>query len=290
VLLTLMLGGCGNTHNTPRAAVAAYLTEVNAVEKQLAPPLVSVTRTIVDFARQSRASGAPHVKHGAGAGALGQFRVVPAGQSDALLSADAQIKGLRGRLAALPAPGPARRLRTLLLELVDRQATLTHQMAKLVVFLPGFSQAMAPLGPALVRLERVLSVAQAQGPAAVAAVYAEKSVALRGFRAVALAILRNLRGLDPPVVSLPSYHAQVRAIQGMARSAEGLAGALGTGSTAAARPLLVQFSRAATGPASLTAQKAQIAAIHAYDAQIASLNRLAEAASRERLRLSLTLK
>jgi hypothetical protein len=289
VLLTLLLGGCGNTHKTPRAAVAAYLTEVNAVEKQLAPPLVSVTRTIVQFARQSRASGAPR-KKGAGAGALGQFRVVPGGQADALLHADAQIKGLRGRLATLPAPGPAQRLRTLLLELVDRQATLTHQMAKLVVFLPGFSQAMAPLGPALVRLERVLSVAQAQGPAAVAAVYAQKSAALRGFRAIALTIQRSLRRLDPPVVSLPSYRAQVRAVQGMARSAEGLAAALGASSTAAARPLLAQFSRAATGPTSLTAQRAQIAAIHAYDAQIASLNRLAEAASRERLRLSRTLK
>ena len=76
----------------------------------------------------------------------------------------------------------------------------------------------------------------------------------------------------------------------MARSAGGLAGALGTGRTAATQPLLAQFSRSATGPTSLTAQKAQIAAIHAYDAQIASLNRLAEAASRERLRLSRTLK
>jgi hypothetical protein len=289
VLLTLLLGGCSNTHTTPRAAVAAYLKKVNGVEQQLAPPLVSVTRTIVQFARQSRASGAPHVKPGAGAGALGQFRVVPGGQAGALLSADAQIERLRGRLAALPAPRPAQRLRALLLTLVDRQATLTRQTAKLVVFLPGFAQAMAPLGPALVRLEHVLSIAQAQGPAAVAAVYAEKSVALRTFRTAALGILRRLRRLDPPVVSLPSYRAQVRAIQGMARSAQGLAGELGTGSTAAAQPLLHQFSRAATGPASLTAQKAQIAAIHAYDAQIASLNHLAEAASRERLRLNRTL-
>ncbi|MEA2157641.1 MAG: hypothetical protein QOD66_21 [Solirubrobacteraceae bacterium] len=290
MLLALLLGGCGNTQNTPRAAVAAYVAKVNAVEKQLAPPLVSVTRTIVQFARQSRGQGASHVKGRAGAGALGQFRVVPAGQADALLRADAQIKVLRGRLAALPAPGPAQRLRTLLLQLVDRQATLTHQMAKLVVFLPGFSEAMAPLGPALVRLERVLSVAQAQGSAAVAAVYTEKAVALRNFRAVALAILRALRKLDPPVVSLPAYQAQVRAIQGMATSAKGLAGALGSGSTTAARPLLVQFSRAATGPASLTAQKAQIAAIRAYNAQIASLNRVATAANRERLRISQTLK
>jgi hypothetical protein len=290
VLLALWLGGCGGTQNTPRSAVAGYLTKVNAVEKRLAAPLVTVTQTIVQFAHQSQGKGASHLKGRAGAGALGQFRVVPAGQADALLRADVQINGLRGRLAALSAPAPAQRLRTLLLELVDRQARLTHQMAKLVVFLPGFTQAMAPLGPALVRLERVLSVVQAQGSAAVAAVYAEKSAALRSFRAVALVILRGLRRLEPPGVSLPAYRAQVRALQGMASSAEGLAGALGSGNTTAAQPLLIQFRRAAAGPTSLTAQKAQIGAIRAYDAQITSLNRLGADANRERLRLSQTLK
>jgi hypothetical protein len=290
VLLALWLGGCGGTQNTPRSAVAGYLTKVNAVEKQLTAPLVTVTRTIVQFAHQSRASRAAKVKQRVSAGALGQFRAVPSGQADALLRADVQIHGVRVRLAALPAPAPAQRLRRLLLELVDRQATLTHQMAKLVVFLPGFSQAVAPLGPALLRLERVLSVVKAQGSAAVAAVYAEKSAALRSFRAVALVILHDLRRLDPPGVSLPAYRAQVGALQGMASSAEGLAGALGSGNTTAAQPLLVQFSRAAARPASLTAQKAQIAAIRAYDAQITSLNRLGADANRERLRLSQTLK
>jgi hypothetical protein len=273
-LLALLVGGCGQAQNTPRTAVAGYLTQVNAVEKQLAAPLTSVTRTIVQFAHQSRAQG------------VSRLRVVPPAQAQALLRADAQINGLRDHLAALKAPAPAQRLRALLLELVDRQARLTRQMAKLVVFLPRFSQAMAPLAPALVRLEHVLSVAQAQGPAAVAAVYSEKAVALRDFRAVALAILRDLRGLDPPAVSLPPYRAQVRAVQGMASSADGLAVALGSGSTTAARPLLVQFSRAAAGPAALSAQKAQIAAIRAYDAQLSSLNRLGVTASRERLQLT----
>jgi hypothetical protein len=290
VLLALWLGGCGGTQTTPRSAVAGYLTRVNAVEKQLAAPLVTVTQTIVQFARQSRRPGASRAKGRAGTGTLGQFRAVPTGQADALLRADVQIHRLRRRLAALPAPVPAQRLRTMLLQLVDRQSTLTRQMAKLVVFLPGFSQAMTPLGPALVRLERVLSVVQAQGSAAVAAVYAEKASALRSFRAVTLVILRGLGRLDPPKVSLPAYRAQVRALKGMASSAEGLAGALSSGNTTAAQPLLIQFRQAATGPASLTAQKAQIAAIRAYDGQITSLNRLGTAASRERLRLSQTLK
>lgn len=257
-------------------ALARYVAQVNAVEKQLAAPLVTVTRTLVQFARQSRR---PH-------GALG---LAPVGQAEALRATNAQIVRLRGRLAALPAPAGAQRLRTLLLKLVDRQAALTREMVKLVVFIPGFARAMAPFGPALVALEHVLSIAQARGPAAVAAVYAQKATALRSFRVAAMAILRDLRRLHPPALSQPPYRAQVRALSSMADTAGRLATALGSGSATQARPLLAQFSRAAAGPTSVAAQKAQIASIRAYDAELTSLNRLAQAASRERLRLSKTV-
>jgi hypothetical protein len=275
-LLALLLGGCGGSQSSPRTALARYVAQVNVVEKQLAAPLVTVTRTLVQFARQSRRPR----------GAIG---LAPVGDAQALRVTNGQINRLRGRLAALPAPAGAQRLRTLLLELVDRQAALTRQMVKLVVFLPGFARAMAPFGPALVALEHVLSVTQARGPSAVATVYAQKATALRGFRVVAIAILRDLRGLDPPALSQPPYRAQVRALTSLADTAGRLATALGSGSATQARPLLVQFSRAAAGPSSVAAQKAQIAAIRAYDAQLTSLNRLAEAASRERLRLSKTV-
>jgi hypothetical protein len=273
--LTLAVTGCGETQTTPRMAVASYLNEVNALERQLATPLVVVTRTIVQFSRDAR-SRRP-------------VRVAPAGQAEALLRSGAQITALRARLSSLTAPAPARRLRVLLLQLVDRQASLTRQMAKLVTFLPGFAQVMAPFGPALVGLERVLSLNQANGSSAVSAVYAEKAAALRNFRAVVLSILSRLRRLDPPAVSLPPYRAQLRSLAAMATTADALAAALQQGSATAAGPLLAQFSQAAAGPSSVTAQKAQIAAIRAYDAELTSLNRLAEAASRERLRLARTL-
>jgi hypothetical protein len=276
--LALLLGGCGSgSQNTSRAGVARYVAAVNATERQLSAPLADVTRTIVAYSQAARS------KRGVAAAAP------PAAEAQSLLRDGAQIDNLRGRLAALPAPAPARQLRAQLVELVDRQATLTRQMAKLVRFLPGFSLAMAPLGPALLRLERVLSISQAQGSAAVAQVYAEKAAALLDFRGVAVGILQALRSLDPPTVSVPPYRAQVRAVGTMVSTAGALARALSAGSAAQARPLLIAFSQAAAGPSSVAAQRARIAAIRAYDARLRSLNRLAEQASRERLRLSKTL-
>jgi hypothetical protein len=273
-LPALLLAGCGGSHQTPRAAVARYVTQVNAVESQLAPPLVSVTRTVTQFAG------------GRSASPLG---VIPSAEAAALSRAGRRIGTLRARLAAIPAPAPAGHLRSLLLRLVDRQAALTRQMSKLVVFLPRFSLAMAPLRPSLIGLERVLGVTKAAGPAAVTAVYAEKAAALRRFRAALEGMLVKLRRLDPPVVSRPPFQAQVRALEGMSRAAGGLAGVLGAGNQAAVARLLMQFDRAAAGPVSRRAHQAQVMAVRAYDKQLTSLNHLAEQASRERLRLAKTL-
>lgn len=273
-LLTLLLAGCGGSHDTPRADLARYVTQVNAVEKQLVPPLVSVTKTVGQFAG------------GRSASPLG---VIPSAEAASLAQAGRRIAVLRARLAALPAPAPARHLRSLLLALVDRQAALTRQMAKLVVFLPRFYRAMEPLRPSLATLERWLSVNQAAGPAAVAAVFAEKAAALRRFRTAVEGILAELRPLDPPPVSRPPLRAQVQALEGMAGAAGGLARVLGPGSSAAVKTLLTQFDRAASGPQSSRAHQAQVMAVRAYDGQLTSLNRLAEQAARERLRLVKTV-
>jgi hypothetical protein len=148
---------------------------------------------------------------------------------------------------------------------------------------------MQPLQPSLLGLERVLGVTKAAGPAAVATVYAEKSAALRRFQAQLNGMLAKLRPLDPPAVSRPPFQAQVRALQGMSHAAGQLAGVLSAGNPAAVKTLLAQFDQAAAGPISARAHQAQVMAVRAYDRELGSLNRLAEQASRERLRLTRTL-
>jgi hypothetical protein len=257
--------------------VADYVMQINSVERSLGTPLLSVTRVASQFSRSKTSSGTKVVNQ------------TPAEQHAALQVAVAQMVPLRKRLAALKPPAQAQRLRALLLELTDRQISLARELSKLVVFLPGFTAAMGPLAPAVANLERTLGVNQARGPAAVAQVYTQKATALRQFRSIVLGILARVQQLRPPVASTPTYRTQVRALQGMASAAGGLAAALPNGNSTAVSGLLARFDRAAGEPVSLTAQRAQASAIRAYDAKLSSLNGLAEQASRERLRLSKSL-
>lgn len=270
----MFLAGCGSARSTPRQALRHYLVKVNAVERQLVKPLAQVTKADAQFAHDQSHRGA-----------AATFDLLTRAPQHELLQADAQVRSLGGQLAAIPVPATARQLRTLVLRLIEAQSKLTRLSAKLVVFLPGFAAAMTPLGPALHQLERVLSVNQASGAAAVQAVYTEKESALLRFRATLDHIVRVLRHLPTPRPLKPNYQAQLRAVQGMSLSAGRLARALQQGSGSAIPQLLTSFDNAAVLPQTLPVQKAEIAAIKTYNAQVRHLTALAEQAQRERQRL-----
>jgi hypothetical protein len=206
-----------------------------------------------------------------------------------MLTALAQIARQRTRLASLPAPPAAVRLRTLLLEVVDGQVRIAHELQKLVVFLPRFGSTLQPLGPAITRLQSVLSEQSAYGAAAVAAVYEQKAAALRSFQASLEGILAKLRRLQPPAVSEPDYAAQLKALEGMSSNAGKLAAAIAQGPSGNVQPLLTAFDRAAASAQSASVLRARDAAVRSYDRQLSRINELAQAAERERLRLADTL-
>lgn len=277
ILLALIAGGCGQqSQPSQRSAVASYVKHVNAIEKALAKPLASVASAGNAFSQQQRSAGK-------------SIRYVGPPPEQTLQQAWTEIRALRTRLAALRVPPTAKHLRVLLLELLDDQAAMTHQVAELVAFLPRYAAALRALGPATKQLKTVLSQRSAYGAAAVHAVFASKAAALRRFQATTSAILIQLRGLRPPAVSQPGFKAQLIALEGMSRSAGRLAGALASGSTSDVRPVLAQFDRAAASSDTVAVQKAEIAAAHAYNARISALNALSQKVSVERLRLSNTL-
>ncbi|HUE25663.1 MAG TPA: hypothetical protein VMP89_02740, partial [Solirubrobacteraceae bacterium] len=210
-------------------------------------------------------------------------------REQALLAAWRKITAVRARLAGLQAPVAALRLRALLLALVDHQAALTLQSARLVQFLPEFTAALKPLRPAITRLSAVLRTNQASGAASVAAVYAQKAHALRAYRLTTQQIGARLLRLTPPTMLLPSYRTELGALQGMGSAAGKLADALAAQQTSRIAPLLSAFDSAASAPGARSAQLAQATAIKAYDRQIAQLTQLELAAARERLRLTNTL-
>jgi hypothetical protein len=276
VLFGLAAAGCGQT-SSERPAVAAYLRKVQRIENALGAPLAVVTRTASQFA----------VDQSTHARGLGNFLDLTPVQP--LRRAAAQIRALRVRLAAINAPAPATHLRALLLELCDRQAQMTDELAKIVMFLPQFAGAMRPFTPAVVRLERVLSRQSAYGAAAVAAVYASKASALRQFQDTMRGIVTRLHRLQVPAVSRPSYNAQVHALEGMGDSAGRLASAIADGPSGNVQQLLVDFDRAAASSQSSSVQRSQAAAARAYDAQSARLSQLSDKVALERLRLDRTL-
>jgi hypothetical protein len=272
VALALVVAGCGQTSN-PRAAVATYLTRVNKLERALVHPLSVVTSTGRQFAKEQRNGGT-------------LTNLLPAAHRDALLRALARLDAVRARLAALKAPAAAMHLRSLLLRVIDVQAGLTREEAQLVIFLPAYAKALAPLAPVTRRLEATLSQQTAYGQAAVAAVYASKATALRRFHTAVDGIVKHLEQLRSPAVTRSDYVRQIAALKGMSATASALADALTGGPHGDIQQLLVKFDRAAASTQTVAAQKAHIAAVRVYDNQSARLVKLARAAELERLRLA----
>lgn len=276
VVLVLSMAGCGGQNRAdPRNQVAAYLDQVNLTERALGRPLSDVSHVA------ARLSVPAH--RGSG--------VRDSAADVSLLHGDlGQIQALGGRLAAIPAPPSAARLRTMLVTLVHRQASLTRQTAELAIFLPRFNRALTPLAAASRRLARALLVNQAYGAAAVQAVYAAKAAALRTFHTQLQRVLARLARLHPPPVSASNYRLQKESLRGMSVNASRLATALETGNRLGVAPLLAAFDRAAAIPQSKRVLRAQIAAAKSYDREVASLRVLAARAVDERLRLQQTLR
>jgi hypothetical protein len=274
--IAVALAGCGGHASTQRPALASYVDQVNHVEKQLAKPFQAVTNAGSTFAKTN----------GTGAGHLS-----PKVQEQKLLRAMHRIRTLRLHLAQIPAPGPALHLRKLLLRLVSGEQSMTVQLSKLVAFLPQFSKILTSLAPATTKLQNALKVTTPLGfgTAGVQAELAVKAKALHAYEEVLYQTIVRLRKLDPPALSRPQLVTQVKTLERMQSTAGKLADALVSGSSNI-RPLLQAFDRAAAGTRSVAAQRAQIAAIKAYDARAAKLDQLAKAVELERTRLDRNLK
>jgi division protein CdvB (Snf7/Vps24/ESCRT-III family) len=275
--LAVVLSGCGQAANPERTAVARYLTRVQKVETAFTKPLGEVTQDGDQFAQHNFKSSS----------VLG--REALAAEESSLLRAATQIDALRARLASLASPAAAAQLRALLLKLAQRQAALAREVAGIVVFVPSFSAVLEPLRPATQRLAHVLADNTASSSGAVADLDAAKASALRRFAATVQTIETGVRRLHPPAISAPGYRTQLVSLQGMSQTAGELATALTSADNSRIAPLLVRFDHAATLNATVGAQRAQIAAVRAYDAQVDSVSRLVDRIDTVRYRLDSTL-
>lgn len=252
-----LAAACGGGKSTARRdAVASYILRVDAIEQRLAKPLLDVSKANRDFAGAKAAS--------------------PASRRE-LVQAEATIGRLGRRLRALNPPPDAAHLHALLLAFVAREEQIASEVADLAVFIPAFDAALKPILPAGAALRQVLARTKATA--------AEKAAALDGYNAALEPVIAKLEGLRPPPASRPVWSEQIATLKGVRAAVGALAAGLRANRAAAIPALLHRLSEAAVANRSVAAQKAQIAAVKAYDAKVKSLNALGSRISDEEARL-----
>lgn len=285
-VLVTVGGGGGSKVSPERRDVTAYIDAVNGVQKQMGKPLARVFAAYRDFTGNGSSTRNP---------------------APELADATRTLDTLRARLAALPAPPQARKLRRLLLKLVAQQAAVTREVQGLATFTPAFARTLAvakranaALGVAL----RTVPVPKAhavrgtkQQVLAAEARYkrdarrsaAAQADAIDAYDAAVAEVLRRLAKLHPPQVFRPSYDAQVKALRAVHDSGAKLAAALRQPTRSAVPDLGRAFVLSSRIAQSTAAQKAQIAAIEHYNARARAISGSASLVQQEEVRLQRVL-
>jgi hypothetical protein len=284
-VVALVAAGCGGgKKRNARQDVANYVQRVNRIETQMRTPLLGVEKAYRRFTTRNLVQSQPR-----------------------LARAEKTLRTLERRLKLVPPPPEARRLHRLLLQLLSREVGIAHEVVQLADFLPAFDSALRPLAPAGARLAQSLTAAQAPQPRLVRGTKKQlarararfKAQTLRAQRAQAAAIdlylgevrdvERRLRALDPPAVMAPTRDAELSTLVRVETSGAALARALANGEGKKIAALDLRYREAARGGSSIAQQRAQIAAIKAYDRRARNVLKLSIRVQRELARLDRTL-
>lgn len=270
-------------HESPkRKAVSRYITSIDTIEQQMTYSL----------GQASRAYRAFTTAHSSGTAIAG--KLVQAQKTLALLAA---------RIAALDAPPQAHRLRSLVLEVVREEEGVTHEMHTLVVFQAPFNAVLKELHTAAQTLSKSLAAVKAPVPHAIrgtakqiakakaafnaqaSAAAAAQSDAVSAYDAAVSRIARRLRGLTPPDVLAPAYAAQLGALRATVQAGGRLAVELQKTKRSNVSQLSRAFALATRRSQSVAAQRAEIAAVKAYDRRVRGIQATAAAVRDEITRL-----
>ena len=269
-----------------RQAVIDYIDSVNHVQTRMQAPLTRVLVAYHDFAHPTAARRDVEPK----------------------LTAAAHTLSLLGRrLAQVPAPPEARRLRSLLLELVAREQRITVEVRQFARFTPRYARLVARaqrsgvvLGKALAAVHvpapHTIRGTKAQVRAAIALFQAKSHLAaaqqadaISGYVAVQSSVARALQKLRPPPALRPAYAAQLRSLHAVSTTGERLAAALRTATHKNVSGLGRKFEIASRSAQSVAAQRTEIAAIRAYNARVREIGAVTASTRDEAARLERTL-
>ena len=276
-----VIGGGGGGSPEHRA-VARYIEDVDTVQQQLKAPLTETASAYREFASSRSMSPALRLE---------------------LKRAEETLRRLRRRLLRLTAPEPATHLRSLLVEFVDAEVSTAQEVVRLVSFMPGYTAAVrnsqrarATLATALAGVETPeahgirgtkaeVAKAQAAFASASAQAAAQQAEALDLYQRSLAVVERRLRRLRPPAVMLPRFRAQLRMLHASRGAAIALARELRKSDRSHVAALGRRFTLAARLAATVNAQRAQIAAIKAYNGRVRSIGTIQGRISAEMRRL-----
>jgi hypothetical protein len=283
VAAALVVTLAGRSPASPKHdAVAAYIKDVDLIQQQMQAQL---TKTVKAY-RAFSSGGTP------------SKTLTPQ-----LLQAEQTLKRLQRRIVSLPAPAPARHLRALLIQLTGTEVSSAHEIGQLSVFAPQYSVVLKQAKTAGAELSRALAAvkpptahkirgtkqqvkkAQAAFAAAASAAAAQQADAVDVYVTKVGALERRLRKLRPPPVMAPSYRTQLRTLEASRRSGLALALGLRQRDRSHVSVLGRKFTLAARLAGSVSAQKAEIAAIKAYNSRVRAVGTLQGKIQRELSRL-----
>ncbi len=262
VLVTVT--GRGSSESKAHRSVSAYIKEVDGVQQQLRVRLTPLLTAYRDVGTQKPGKNVERN----------------------VQDAEKTLAVLERRLARLQPPPEAARLHRLILQLLAADRRVAHELAQLTVFAPRFRAALAVAGTAGSRLSAALAAARPPTPRAVRGTPAQIAHARAAYRTAALAsavaqsdavlaycrelgrVLMKLRALRPPPVMAPALRTQMNALVATRHAGLQLGKELRKTNLVNVPVLSRRFSVAARAAGSVASQRAEIAAIKAYNARV----------------------
>jgi hypothetical protein len=266
-----------------RKAVSDYIDTVNLIQNQMHIQLTRVSFAYRDLAAHS-----------------GRRKLAP-GELGAAATALARLDR---RLVATPAPPEAKKLRALLVRLVAQQASLTREVQQLATFTPRFSVFLDRLRAVSAHFDSAMraipkpKVQTVHGTKAQAAAVereyraqqdaaaAAQARAIDTYVAAVTELVKDLRTLSAPAVVAPAYEAEARSLHDVAVAGQRLSAELRTASRVHAAERIRTFTLAGREAETLAVQRAQIAAIRAYNRRSHAVGTSSSAVQAELTRLS----
>jgi hypothetical protein len=267
--VTVTFQARGPSESASHRRVSAYIKEVDGVQQSLG---FRLTRLLAAYRGFTTGNG-PRV-------------------TSQLAEAERTLRTLERRLRALEPPPEAKQLHRLIVRLAVLDGDVAHEVSQIAVFSPQFGEVVAGAATASRRLSTELAAVKFPTPHQVHGTPAELAKARAEYRARAAAaavaqaaaverycaalsrVLARLRALRPPPVLAPELHAQERAFVATRRAGLTLGAGLRSNDLSHVPMLSRRFSVAARSAGSVASQRAQIAAIKAYNARVRQVGAL----------------